>query len=364
MAREVKQILSNKVNLKAQLIARLRFSHVLTLPEAEFARMISEIENDPLFQKMLYPSDSGPKAILKRRTPRTRLSQSFYEVKEEIRAGAEGVDVEKMLEAHRGILRLIQKIGQTPFEKYFLYKDGTETIQSISESCGLAPEEVHKIQEFMTEFSIHSEFFTPSTLSPEGGLHYTLIARIEEDGEGHFMISFVSPHLAGGRYVINPERVDALKKFMNATERRAVSNLVQKLELVNLRQDTLQKLLQELLTRQENYLHSGDGKKMLPLSQREMSARLRVAPSTVCRAIYGKSVQIPSGREIPLKDLFLNRKSAAEEWVRQILEEMTEDKRNKLSDNDLREILLSRFRFKASRRSVNLYRRQVEKNNL
>ncbi len=361
MAREIRPSLRTNVNLKAQLIARLRFSHVLTLPEREFARMISEIENDALFQKLLYPKDAGPKAVFKRRVPHTRLSQSFYEAREEISAGTEGVDVEKILAQHKGIVGLIQKIGRENFEKHFLYKEGTDSIAAIAEFCGIGADEVTKIQAVVTELSVHSEFFNPTTIPAEGGLSYTLIARIEADDDGQFWISFTAPHLAGGRYVINPERVDALKKYLNSSEKKAVTNLIQKLELINLRQDTLQKMLQEILTRQNAYLRSGDDKKRLPLSQREMAAYLGVAPSTICRSLYGKSALAPWGREMPLKDFFMNRKSAAEEWVREILEEMSDEKKNKLSDNDLREILLQRFHFKASRRSVNLYRRAVEK---
>ncbi len=360
MAREIRPALRTGVSVKAQLIARLRFSHVLTLSEKEFARMISDIENDPLFQKFLYPKDSGPKAIFKRRVPHQRLSPAFYEAKDEISAGAEGVDVENILEQHRGVIDLIRKIGQESFEKHFLYKEGTESAASIAEKCGVFPEDVMRVQAAVTQLSVHSEFFNPTTLPAETGLRYTLIARIDPDEQGSFWISFTSPHLAAGRYVINPERVDALKKDLAASERKAVTNLIQKLELINLRQDTLHKMLQEVLVRQKGYLSSNDASRRLPLSQRDMAAHLGVAASTVCRALYGKSVLAPWGREMPLKDFFVNKKNAAEEWVRQILEEMPEEKRDQLSDNDLRGLLAQRFRCKASRRSVNLYRRAVE----
>lgn len=361
MARDIRPSLRTKVNLKAQLIARLRFSHVLTLSEKEFAKMISEIESDPLFQKLIYPKDSGLKAVFKRRVPHQRMSQSFFDVKEEISAGSEGVDVEKILAQHKGVVDLIRRIGQDLFEKHFLYKEGAESIESIAQTCGISAADVVQVQNAVTQLSVHSEFFNPSTLPAEGGLRYAMVARIDPDEHGSFWISFTAPHLAAGRYVINPERVEALKKFLDASEKKSVTNLLQKLELINLRQDTLQKMLQEILTRQSAYLQSNDPKRRMPLTQREMATYLGVAPSTICRSLYGKSVVAPWGQELPLKDFFVNKKTAAEEWVRQILDEMSDEKKDQLSDNDLREILIRRFHLRASRRSVNLYRRAAEK---
>ncbi len=354
---EIKTSLHIKGTLKGQLIRRLRFSEILNLKETEFAKLIQEVEESHIFKKLLYPKDSGPKAVHRRRFPHARLISSFYEVREDLHPSQSKTDVEKILFQHTELVHLIKKIGQKNFESYFLYLEGPGSLEEIARNCGINVEEVKKIQNLVTEVSIHSEFFEPKFTAGEK-VPYTTVAQIELEKDGSLFISWLSPHLAQGRYVVNRERVEQLRKEMNSEEKKSLTQILQKLEWINLRQDTLQKVLQELLMTQEGYLRNRDPLKLAPLTQRETSRKIGVASSTVCRLVGSKSVILPWGEEKFLKDLFYNRKSLALNHLRLILEKNLKEGR-KTSDEWLRQEMLRATPFKISRRSLNLYRRKL-----
>jgi len=60
------------------------------------------------------------------------------------------------------------------------------TLEEIARECDLEVSEVQKINNLIDEVSIMSEFYHPSTLSPEG-IHYSNIASVERDEEGFFV---------------------------------------------------------------------------------------------------------------------------------------------------------------------------------
>lgn len=359
MPLEIKPSVKPTQNLRTTLYAQLRFSAVLGLSESEFAKLIQEIENDPVFQKLLYPPDSGTKAILKKSFPHSKLSQSFYELKEDVSLDRRSFDVQSLLLKHREVVALIRKIGEKNFEKYFFYKDGLESVKTIMDFCGLSEGEVKRIQSFLTEFSINSEFFYSSSLPLNSQIHYTPIAKIEIEKNGELVIAYLSPHLACGRYILNQERFQTIKKIMDAEEKKSAAQLIKKMEWVNLRKDTLQRILQEAILRQEYYFRTGKIEKILPFSQRSAARIIGVAPSTICRAILGKSVILPWGKETALKDLFVSQKQVVQKHLTEILNEHCLQQKPKLNDEQLAKILMNRCHFTVSRRSVNLYRREI-----
>ena len=160
--------------------------------------------------------------------------------------------------------------------------------------------------------------------------------------------------------MVNQEKVDALKKVMSPEERKKLKAVLDKIDWINLRQDTLQKILSLVILRQDSYLRSGEPSARVPITQKAVAALLKLAPSTISRAIYGKSVRLPWGEEKSFQDLFLSKKEAAEEWIRGLLARMTAPERKKVSDASLKDILFKKFKLKASRRAVNLYRRAVQ----
>ncbi len=78
-----------------------------------------------------------------------------------------------------------------------------------------------------------------------------------------------------------------------------------------------------------------------------------------CRAIYAKSVVLPWGEERPIIGLFASKKEIARISIGELLKELSE-KDQSFSDASLKEILFQRHGLKASRRSINIYRREVQ----
>ena len=358
MFQSMKPIVRNQAQLKGKLIAHLKLGKIFALSEPDFARLISEIEKDPLFAKLVYPPDSGPRAIFKRRYPHTRLSSNFFELKEELESTARSVDVESLLDKRKGMIKLIRRIGRENFEKYFLYQETSQTIEEIAQICGMNVEEAREVQSLVIELDVHSDFSQGTKLDSPSGISYIPIAKIDLE-EGVLLFSFFSSHLARGRYVVNRERLESLKAWLRTDEKKLLSQLLKKIDWINLRQDTMQRILSELVLRQESYLRSRDSRKLFSLSQRELAREMLVAPSTVCRLVGGKSVILPWGEEKALKDLFISRKEVLRGYLKELLDEMTFEEKKKISDNELKERLLKKYRFKISRRSVNLYRREI-----
>lgn len=357
MASNIKPTVRLNHTIKNKLITRLKFSSILNLPEREFASMIQQIEEDPLFGRLNEGGDA-PRAIFRKRYPHTRLSSGFYSLKEEILSGSQPVDVESLLLKHKRVLSLVKKIGRDNFEKHFLYKESPESPESIAALCGITADETRKIQSLINDLAIQSEFFHPSALAVPGK-HYYPVARIETEADGTLILSYLSPHLARGRYIVNRERLETLKQNFSKMERKSLSALLKKIEWANLRTDTLQKILNELILKQEPYLRRESRESLLPLSQREMARIIGVAPSTVSRIVFSKSVFLPWGDEAPLKDFFLKRKEAAQKWLADILRERAENRQPRLNDGELKDILEKRYHVHVSRRTVNLYRREI-----
>jgi RNA polymerase sigma-54 factor len=118
----------------------------------------------------------------------------------------------------------------------------------------------------------------------------------------------------------------------------------------------LTRVLQAVIERQALYLESGDLKALLPLSQKELARKLGLAPSSVSRAMRGKSIDTPWGTEIPLKHLFPRPRSFKKELLRQLIE--TEE--DIASDEAIKAKLLEKFGVAISRRSVASLRKELK----
>jgi RNA polymerase sigma-54 factor len=217
--------------------------------------------------------------------------------------------------------------------------------------------QVQKINSLVDEFSILSEFYNPSALSAEHGTCYSKIASIERGPEG-FVIGYFSPSFARGRYSIDYERFEELKRdgTFSGSEVKEVRRLFKKMELINTRKDTVTRILQSVAEKQALYLESGDSKALLPLSQRELAKKIDLVPSSISRAIRGKSLDTPWGEEKPLKDFFPRPKRFKKELIRHLLETESEP----LSDEAIKGRLDKEFGVSISRRSVASLRKELK----
>jgi len=348
----MEQTQSLQMRQELRQFLRMEQANLLEMPEDEFNRLITETEQSPLFQRLYHQE----KLISRQRLPRADISSSFYQLKQEMVADKGSLNVESLLLNKEHIIGQIQRLGLEKFKRCFLFPESGMTLEEIAKECELDVSEVRKINNLIDEFSILSEFYHPSALSSEG-IHYTKIASMERGEEG-FVIGYFSPSFARGRYSIDYERLEELKAagVFTEAESKQARQLFRKLELINSRKDTISQILQNIIDKQALYLESGDLRSLLPFSQKELAKKIGLAPSSVSRAIRGKSIDTPRGEEIPLKHFFPRPKRFRKELLRQLLETGNELS----SDEAIRTKLWEKFGVAISRRSVANLRKELK----
>jgi DNA-directed RNA polymerase specialized sigma54-like protein len=350
---EIQQTQSLQARQEFKLIMRLEQAGLLEMPEEEFNRLIAEVESSPLF-KDLYRKE---RIIRYQRYPKTDISSRFYQLNEEIAAGTGTLDVESLLSNKEDIVRQIQKIGLENFKRCFLFPEPGISVGEVAKECNLELAEVEEINSLINELSIMNEFYNPSALSSEHGIYYTKVASIERGAEG-FIIGYLSPSYARGRYSIDYERFEELRGegAFSASEAKGIRQLFKRLELINSRKDTVTRILQGIVEKQAPYFESGNGKAVLPFSQKELAERIGLVPSSISRAISGKSLEMPWGEEKALKDFFPRPRMFRKELVRQLLETGEEFS----SDEAIKAKLEQTFGVSISRRSVASLRKELK----
>jgi len=334
-------------------LLRMEQAALLEMPEEEFQRLIAEVETNPLFDRLCHQE----RIIRCQRFPNTDLSPRFYELKEELVADEGSLDLEELLQQREEAVEAIKRLGVERFKQYFLYPEPGVTVEDAARECDLEPWEVERINELVDKFSVMSEFFHPSGLGSPKGIHYSKIASVERGPEG-FVIGYFAPSLARGRYSIDYERFEKLAgdEFFSDIEVRKIRQLLRRLELINSRKDMVNRILIHVVEKQALYLESGDSRALLPYTQKELAHRIEVAPSSVSRAIRGRSIDTPWGEEKPLKDFFPRPRRFRKELVRQILE--AEEK--PISDEKLKGKLEEKFGVSLSRRTISSLRKELK----
>jgi DNA-directed RNA polymerase specialized sigma54-like protein len=349
---EIRQTQSVQMHQGLKQIVKMQQASLLQMPEEEFQRLIVEIEQSSFFLR-LYRKEN---LIHYQRFPRTNISSTFYQFKEEVVADTGSLNIESLLLHKENIVRQVQKLGLERFKRYFLFPEIGMTLEEIARECDLGVSEVQEINSLIDEFSIMSEFYHPSNFTSDV-LHYYKVASLER-GEDGFVISYFSPSFARGRYLINYERFEELNSsgtFSKAEEREA-RQLFKKLELINSCKDTINQILQNIIKKQALYFESGNLRSLLPFSQKELAKGLGLAPSSVSRAISGKSIDTPWGEEIPLRHFFPRPRQFRKEIIRQLLENDS----GLSSDEAIRTKLWEKFGVAISRRLVANLRKELK----
>lgn len=342
---ESEQIQANQAQQVLSLIARMEQANLLEMSEKDFLDLVTEVEASPLFKRL--HREQG--IVRYARVPGTDVASGFYELKPQITPDQGSLDVDSLTSGREFVVGRIREMGLENFKRYFLYPDPDVNVEEIARGCDLEIDEVQRIIELMDEFSILSEFYHPSAVSSEQQIHYRKIASVERRPEG-LVIGYFSPSFARGKYRIDYERFEELERngTFSEAEARNARRLLKKLEMINVRKDTIGKTLQGIVEKQRPYFESGDSKSLLPFSQKELSQKIGLAPSSVSRAISGKSIDTPWGEEHPLKHFFPRPSRFRRKLISQLLETET----HALSDDEIRDRLEREFGVSISRRSV------------
>lgn len=326
----------------------------IEMPEREFADEVRKLEKDPLFKRLFFGESGRRSAIRRQRWPRGGLAGSFYEVNEALAAGSERVRVEELLGESGSALPLIKRMGQENFERYFLHSEEPLTLDEIAKRTGLTREEADKIHALLLDIGAQEEF---QGSRPAGNVARasTCLAQLSfQEGEPSF--SFLTPHWARGLYAVRYDELEDWKKALSPEERRRLPRLLKRLETLNLRQNTLYRILETVASLQADYLRTGETAKRRPISLRQLARRLSLSPSTVSRALSGRSVRLPWGEERSLITFTPGRRRVVLELLEGWL-----DAGQDATDAELAERLRLEHAIKVSRRTVNAARHQLRK---
>jgi RNA polymerase sigma-54 factor len=349
---QMRQTQSVQMQQGLKQIVRMQQASLLQMPEDKFHQLIIEIEQSPFFLRLCRKE----KLIQHQRFPRTNIYSSFYQFKEELVADTGSLNIESLLLNKEHIMRQIQKLGLERFNRYFLFPESLMTLEEVARECDLDVSEVQEINSLIDEFSIMSEFYHPSSFTSDV-IHYSKIASVDR-GEDGFVISYFSPSFARGRYSINYERFEELNKSgaFSKAEAREAKQLFKKLELINSCKDTINRILQSIIKKQALYLETGNSKSLLPFSQKELAKKIGLAPSSVSRAIRGKSIDTPWDEEIPLGHFFPRPR----QFRKRLLKQLMETDSGLSSDEVIRAKLWEKFGVAISRRSVANLRKELK----
>lgn len=344
-----------KADQRLTLFGRLRMAEWIEMPEAEFAREIAGVEKDPLFKKLYLGTGSESGAIRRQRWPRGSFGGGgLFEVAERTSASGERVRIEERLGEAAPLMAKIRKLGKDGFERYFLYAEEVLPLSEIARRTGLSPKEIEQINDLMLGIGAEVEFAGPQrAAAPAAG--QACLARVSVDGtEPSF--EFFSAHWARGRYQIRYDLLEDIKGSgrLEGEELKRLPNLLKRLETINLRQSTVFRILESVTKLQADYLSSRREEKKLPISLRMLAHRLDLAPSTVSRAMSGRFIQLPWGKEARLIELLPGRRRVLRDILTQWIEADPD-----ATDAALTERLLKERGIAISRRTVNAVRAQL-----
>ncbi|HVA65477.1 MAG TPA: hypothetical protein VNK24_00970 [Elusimicrobiota bacterium] len=333
------------------VFGRMRMAEWIEMPEREFAREIERLEKSPLFRKLYFSEASRGGVIRRQRWTRGRLAGAA-EINERVMAGGgERVKVEERLAERSEIMRKIQAMGQEAFERYFLYAEEAQPLAEIARRTGILEEDARTINDFLLKVGAEAEF----SVLPKAatGANYYCVARLSVD-EGEPGFEFFSPHWARGLYQIRYDLLEEMKSGLAADELKKLPGLLKRLETINLRQSTMFRIFETLAKVQSGFLQNREDELKKPVSLRMLARRLDLAPSTICRALTGRSVRLPWGKEVPLIELLPGRRRQ----LRLILAHWLKEDASP-SDASLAERLRTERGIAVSRRTVNAVRHEV-----
>lgn len=322
--------LSQRGSVASRLRAGLRLATALTLPERDVALLIARIETSDLFD-VIRP--------FVRRAPFPMRAFSFsHQPGPSTLADLSLSDFENEME-------LIREMGQDLFERYFLYEDSVFSDEEVALLCRIRPDQAASIRAFLLSISIQS---TP-VQAPSLRSLPAPIAQVDTSN-GTPALVWLLPHLARGRYHIDYTGLGSIKPKCSRERWGKVQSLLRDIELLNIRQNTLWRILEVVLSEQKNYfLSSGNRAKLKELPAKSLAYLLSVHPSTISRAARERSLVMPWGEQRLISDLCPNRRDV----VIAALEKILEAAKGDATDNALQIRLAKEFHLNVSRRTIN-----------
>jgi hypothetical protein len=226
-------------------------------------------------------------------------------------------------------------------------------LDQIAKRTGLSLKEIEQVNDLLLKIGAEAEFAGAAPATPSSS--QSCLARLSlEAGEPTF--EFFSPHWARGLYRIRYDLLEDVKSSgdLAGAELKKLPHLLKRMETINLRQNTMFRILESVSKIQAEFLKTGKEVSKRPVSLRMLAHRLDLAPSTVSRALSGRSVRLPWGKEAPLIQFVPGRRRVLREVLSGWLKAAPEE-----TDARIAERLRSELGIAISRRTVNAVRHEV-----
>ncbi|MHB2026008.1 MAG: RNA polymerase factor sigma-54 [Elusimicrobiota bacterium] len=342
--------------VRMALLGRVRMARWIQMPEREFAGLVETVEQDPLFQKMFFGDEKNGRVIRRRKWPAARMFEGFYAINESVLSGGERVHVEEALKERASLISRIRAMGRQAFERYFLMGEDGLSLDEIASRTGISVEDARGVHDLLLHLGAQEEFFLPPRPALMRRSYSCLAAVFCRQGDISF--EFLSPYWVRGLYHIKYEALERWKRagIFSGPERRRLRGFLGRLEMMNIRQNTIFRILETVTKNNKDYLSTRAPEKMRPIGLRDLARRLDLSPSTVSRALSGRSVRLPWGEEIPISALLPGRRrvtqAAISAWLR--------NPKFRATDAELAQKLKLELGIRLSRRAVNAARNQMK----
>jgi RNA polymerase sigma-54 factor len=242
-------------------------------------------------------------------------------------------------------------------EKGF-YELSHKNNRALAKLIGISISDAKKIIQFISEnlnpFPAHAYWGMHWNQAEDLPVRYqepdVIISYSKKENEPQLMVEVLWPIY--GNLKINP----VFRKVISSSDQNKAEKLNAEYQKANLlikclnqRNHTLVQLMQKLAKEQREFILKGD-RFMKPMTRASIAGDLNVHESTISRAVSSKSVQLPSGKIVPISQFFDRSLH-----IRTIIKEMIANETKPLSDTKIT-IMLNEKGFDIARRTVAKYR--------
>lgn len=359
MTQKIKLIQRPSQKLQLKLMGKIKMAEFLSLPEPDFEIYIEKMEKDPLF----FLLKEKYRIITFRKFYDVRGSRKV-ELKEEILSEESNLEIEEFLpdQVLDLLKRIGRKIGEDNFRKVL---SGEIEVREISETFDLSRFETKAFKDFIEKFQLQKLINTSSVTSFSPSIRYFLIASFEWEKEELVICPLREEnYLIKGKYHIDYKRLEKLigEGRIPRTEVNKITEFLRQLDMINRRVTTIYRILHQLKEIQRPFFRSGKLLDLLPFSQSELARTLDLSPSTISRAIAGKSILTPHREERPIKFFFSRR------WTENLVKKVILQERemmkkgillHPLSDEEIGRKIRKDYQIEVARRTVTSYREKL-----
>ncbi|MCD4786574.1 MAG: hypothetical protein K8T10_22330 [Candidatus Eremiobacteraeota bacterium] len=339
----------------------MHLSNYLEKSWRDFWKMVREVEDSSVFRKIhLFSGDN--------RVIKIKPIRKFIPIPDSPVAQMETVDVETLLKEQKEILYKIREIGRDKFVYYFLEGEGTDS--EVAQVFNIPVENVREFRSGIIDkiqlVDAMSDHITvrPTTSPP---LHLEIAAELYPLKK-EIQIDFTRYRT---RYIIEESGITTLHKEGKLTfnEIKEFNKLKLRMSWINLRFNLINQVIETAVAVQTPYLLSNDETELKVFHIGDVSHKLDVDISWISRLIKGKYIKM-RGKLLPLRSLFISerelKKRKGKRFMRIILEEERERINERslshpFSDENVRLILLNRYNYKVTRRTINNWRWELKR---